>query len=358
MICLSAGAARAAVIDTSASVAITVQELLDGAPGSVINDSDTLNDDGTNTPLFATGNLRSTDLFGNLIAAGQAYAEYVEPTLSNEQNPEELTLEIASFANGDSVAYTVTADAVETRTLIFTRPGNPLAEPEISFGLSGTREVESRISISGAIVFWSTHPDVSLEESLAQLSFTVTREDTGAELFSTSLSVVADAQGGVATATEGPIVFEQVTLAELAQAGVDEASLAVLEEVAQNGSLLVLVLPLQEHPYQYTVRADQSFELTAELNAKVRNVPGGTGAAVTLGGPFENLADFMAEALTGTNGSNLEQSVNAVLSARTIGLVRSQDTGSGGSLCGAFGAETIPVVALGLYFTFARRRRS
>lgn len=345
-----------AVIDTQASISTTVQELLDGSPGSVTSDQDQLLSGGTNLPLLATGNVGTTDLEGTLIATGQAFAALTEPLLGGETNPEEFTLEVSSYANGDTASYAVDAEAVESRTVLFARDGNPLADPDFDFGLSSTRRVESRIFLSGAIVFWSTQAGLSLENMLGEFSLQVTRDDTGATLFSTFLSVAGQDANSVTPTSGGPLQFSVVTIDDLRGEGVDESSLAILEQVEAGGTLIVLAIPEQEHPYTYTVTADEQFVLTATLRATAHNVPGGTGVAVTLGGPFENLADFMAQGLSGVDGAGVERSINAITVSRKIGFVPASTHMSGGSMCGAFGAEMIPIVVVGLFATLLRRR--
>lgn len=350
----------AAVIETDAVVSTTVQELIDGVPGSVTSDSEQLEGGLSGFPIMASGSLTSTDLDGALASMGQSISEMADPTRLDQPNPEEFALEVECYSNAESISYSVDGLAEEFRTVVLTTPGNPLAPPEIEFGSNSTRRVESRVFLSGAIIFWSTEPGQELDEMLSEVRVTVTREDTGATLFSTTLTLADEDGNGLTPTTTGPIEFEIVDLQELGDRGVDEATLAILAQVEDEGTLMVVVLPEQEHTYRYTVTADEPLVLKAQMSAQVRNVPGGTGAATTLGKPFENLAEFIEDGLPGVNGSAIQRSVNAATAARKIGLVVSPDSTSGGTrsrLCGAFGLESAALLSLGLCLTLGRSRR-
>lgn len=343
--------ARGEVIGTVASVSITVQELIDATPGSVTSDEDVLNATSSNLPLAATGSLISTDLSGTLVSMGEALSEFSDPTRLDQPNPEEFGIEVACYSNAaaESVAYRVSGLSDETRTIVFTAD-------EIDFGNDGTQEIESRVFLSGAVILWSTEQGVDLSEMLGELSIRVSREDTGASLFSTTLTVTGTGAGGAAASSDGPIRFEEIGLDDLADEGVDAESLAVLERVEQAGTIMVILIPPQEHAYRYTVSANEPLDLKAELSAVVRNAPAGTGMAAVWGRPFQNLADFIEEGLPGVNGAALQQTLNAAVARRSIGLVSEDDPNPTGArrFCGAFGFELAGLV--GLAFALALTR--
>jgi hypothetical protein len=352
-----AGPGYGAIIEWDAAVSTTVQELIDGIPASVTSDSDALDATGSNLPLKASGDLTSTDLEGKLVSMGQAFSAFTDPTISDDPNPEEFSIEVGGYSNTVSVGYTVAGEAWERRTLVFTTPGSSVAPPEIDFGTGSTREVESRIYLSGAVLFWSTAPGTSLDDMRATLDVIVVRDEDEAVMFESSLEVLGAGTDEVSTSSTGPVVFEVVGLDELADQGIDEDSLAILEQIEQQGTLIVLVIPEQEHPYTYTVTADEPFDLTATLGVNVRNVPEGTGVAATWGAPFENLAAFIEQGLPGVSGASIEQSVNKVIEARAIGLVPAYDGPSmqaRSPLCGALGLEFAVMATLALCLTLTR----
>jgi hypothetical protein len=341
--------ASASVISTSAVVSTTVQELIDGASGSMTTDSAETLDDLSNVPLRASGILTSTDLDLVLIAQGQAFGDFMDPARLDQPNPEEFGLEVASYAQGDSVAYSVSSVASEFRTVSF-------SASEIDFGVFGTQTVESRIFLSGAMLFWSTQPGLDLSDIHSEVAVSVVREDTGETLFSSSLVV----SGAAEPTTQGPIQFDVLELDELVAAGVDADSLAILERVEREGSLIIVVIPEQEHPYTYRVVEDEPFVLNARFETRVQNKPGGTGAAVALGRPFQNLAAFIGDALPGVDGTAMQRAINLETASRNIGLVRSAGSSSevsGRSVCGALGVESVAMLGLVFFLGFTSSRR-
>ena len=356
--CTLGPSAQGAIIDIDAAVSTTVQELIDGAPGSVTSDAEQLDGGFSDLPLLASGDLVSTDLEGVLVSMGQAFSGLEDPTRLKQPNPEEFGVEVECYSNADSVSYSVISSASESRTVVFTTAGSSLAPPEIDFGLGSRRTVESRVFLSGAIIFWSTDAELSLDDMLGELTVTVTRDDTGAVLFETALTVAGDGVENVEPVSSGPIRFDILEVEDLTQEGLDQETVAALEELAGTGTLVIIAIPQQEHAYTYTVTADQPLVITATMSTRARNIPGGTGVAATFGRPFENLADFIEQGLDGIDGAGIERSINAK-SARSIGLVESQDpsTSRPQRLCGMLGLESAALLALSLVALVARPRR-
>jgi hypothetical protein len=352
--------ASAAIIDTDAVVSTTVQELIDGVPASVTNDSEQHEADAPVLPLVASGDLLSTDLDGVLVARGQALSEFSDPTRLDEPNPEEFALEVASFSSADSVSYSVTSLAEEARTVVFTTSGSALAPPEIDFGTASTQRVESRIFLSGAVIFWSTEPGRELDDMLSEFRVTVTREDSGDKLFETTLTIDGGETDRLRRGSTGPIRSEVVNLNDLRDEGVDEGTISILARVENEGTLIVVVIPPQEHSYTYTVTANEPLVLRAEFSTRVQNIPDGTGIAATLGRPFENLVDFIEEGLPGVDGRALQRSINAAVNARAIGLVTPPRSSAGwpaDNLCGALGFGSAALYGLAFFVMLGRSRR-
>lgn len=363
--CAWATSAPAAIIDIDATVSTTVQELIDGSPASVSSDENQLNDGSSALPMRASGDLTSTDLQGALVSMGQSFSEFSDPARLDQPNPEEFALEVAAYSNSDSIAYSATSSATESRTVVFTTPGSTVAPPEIDFGLGLTQRIESRVFLNGAVLLWSTTLDASLEDTQAEFDITVTRDDTGAVLFETSLTVVGGTTGDVEVDTEGGIRFELLSLDDLADEGIDADTIAVLQGVERDGTLFVVAIPPQQHVYRYTVRADEPVVLTAQLNARIRSGPGGTGVAAAFGAPFANLANFVSEGLPGVNGEAVERSLNAATASREIGLVGDGDViNIGGNimpnpppLCGILGIEWAALSLVGIFLLRLSRSR-
>lgn len=341
LVVAASGPSFGEIVRTQARVETMVQELIDGAPGSVNADDGEFTADGVVLPLSASATLTSTDLDGTLVSLGQGFSEFSDPTRLDQPNPEEFALEVACYSNAESISYSVNGVAAEARTVLFTRQGNSAAPPEISFGLDSTREVESRVFLSGAVVLWSTNAEANLDGLRADLTVTITRGEDVTPLFETTLTVNG---GDINPSATGSIRFDRVDLFELETLGLDAASLTVLQQVEAVGSLLVVVIPPQVHAYRYVVTADDEFTLNADLEVRVRNAPGGTGVAAVLGRPFQDLADFIERGLPGVDGETIQRSLNKAIADRELVLVPSHDTTRlipMPRLCGAGGAAMI-----------------
>ncbi len=338
----------ATVISITGRAATTVQELIDDSPGSVNSDHEEFGVDTDEFPIDAFADLTSTDLSGNLVSLGQGFAQLSDPALDQE-NPEELALEVGCYSNATSVSYLVQSTATESRTIVFTSLGSSVAPPDIRFGTDRTRTVESSVFLNGAIMFWSKAPAASLANMKSDLRVAVEHDGRSRPLFETTLVLTGSDDGVVGPTATGPIRFEIIDLEELATRGVDEASLAVLQAVADSGTLLVIAIPAQEHVYDYEVRANEDFVLTATLEARVRNAPEGTGVAAVLGRPFANLADFVERGLPGVDGLAIEQTINEATGDRALGLVTDDAAPwPRPALCGALGAEALALLFLTL----------
>lgn len=343
------GLVDAAIVNTTGSVETVIQELVDGAIASTSSATDSLDTDQSNFPLLASGELTTSDLDGTSLSLGQGFSQFLDPTRLNQPNPESFALEVSSYSNAADTAYVVTSTASETRTVLFAGPDNPTLQAEIQFDDDLTREILSRVYLSGAVVLWSTDDDVNLNGLVADITVTITNGATGEILFGTTLSVDVNTGGTVSTTTTGAIRVQQVNINAFINSQVDEDTANILQEVVENGTLIILTIPEQFHNYTYTVTADAPFLLTANLEMTVRNVPGGTGIAATLGRPFENLAEFIEEGLPGVDGETIEKTINGEINQSLAGLDDKPEGQiiPGDSFCGAFGVE---LMIFGLFF--------
>ncbi len=312
-----------------ARVDTRVQELMNGAPASVNADSRELPGDVAEFPLATSAFLDTTNLGGERTAIGQGFGIVEDPARLDEPNPQEFSLEAACYSNAPDVSYLVEGSASEMRTVVLDRTELGLGPFDLR------RDVQSRVFLSGAVIFWSATPAGQSDEIGADVAFRVTRDGDDQELFTTSIAIGA---GGEALST-GPIVFETVGLDELA-ALVDETTLVILHQLEEDGELTVIVISQQEHEYEYTATVEEPIVLTATIEVQVRNAPAGTGVAAVMGRPFEELADFIAEALPGTNGAAIERSLNKAISDRDVGLVAPPAAAPPATprACGALGA--------------------
>lgn len=368
-VCLGIGVdpLGAAILQLDARVTTSVQELLDGEPASS-SDDDVALGEGVEPPLLATSLVESTDLDGELIAFGRVSSEFLDPTRLDQPNPEELAVEVGCFSNSLSISYEVAGGAEETRHVLFAGSDNSQAEQEIDFDSDGTRRVRSRVFISGAVILWANDfdpdddglADGSLNGTAVEVTLRVTRDEPGATLFETSLSVVGEGLAFNDPEIDGPLVVDEIGVEDLIALGIGEETADALREIEEQGALLALVIPEQEHEYEYRVTSDEPFALTAELVVTASAAPRGTGATATLGRPFSELAGLIEDALGGVDASGVERAANRAIARNPLGVVSRtvSDGGSGGRMCGAFGAESaVAVLSLGLMAAPFRPRR-
>ncbi len=364
--------ANAAIIGGTARVDTLVQELIDGTPASITSDSGeadllSTNPSASALPVSATAELTSTDLEGELVSQGRGLARLSDPTRLHQDNPEEFRLEAACYSNADNVSYIVNAVATQQRDLVFTTSGNPLAEVEIEFNNNGTRNIESLVFLSGAVLIWSTGSPATLADLQGEIQINITRGDAE-PLFATSLTISADEAGTISTETTGPITFTTLSLADLSDTGLlDTGTFDALSQIDQGGVLMVLAIEAQSHTYTYPVTADATFTLTATMEITLRAPPGGVGIAATLGGPFENLTGFVDDGLPDVSGESVGRAINSSAGLDThTGSNAGTGLGDGSRaaapapssfVCGAFGLESLLVMMVSLVAPVSLWRR-
>lgn len=342
--------ARAGVIGFSSDATVSVQELVDGVPGSFSSDGRFWDGEADVLPLEAFTVLRVQGLDGLDLARGEGTSIFEDPRRLDEPNPQEFALEVAAFSRGEATSYLITAEATEVRTLLFAGPAG-LIPGEISFDAEGRATVESVAYVSGAVLLWSQRAEADLAGLEAEVSFTISRTGVEEPVFAAGVAVEGDANLTPSTTTTGPLVIESGGL-ELLEGQDDFADLVAQLE----GTTVWLVLiPAQEHVYPYEAVADEAFNLTAELRLEVRNAPAGTGAAAVLGRPFADLATFVEQVSDEVDGAALQRTVNGAVAERS--LVDSADGSTPRGLCGALGGGGATMLGAALAVIRLRGRR-
>jgi len=348
---ISGSDSQGAVTGGSARVSAVVQELIDASPASVTSESDEADLLTGTFPASASGELVSVDLGGVLVSQGYGLARLDDPTVLQQANPEEFRLEAACYSNADNVAYIVEATAVEERRILFATG----ADPGVVFDGTGTRSIESTVFLSGAVILWATTP--SADWGGLEGEVTVSVMDTSDEntLFASSISLVTSGVAEPTFTTTGPIDVTILSLDDLAASGeLDAATQSALSEIETSGSLLLLAIKEQAHTYRYDVVRDTASTLAARMSLHLRTPPGGVGLAATLGGPFEDLAGFVADGISGVNGGGVARAINA---AAGLADPPTSPVPTSPRLCGVFGFEAILFLAAPLAIIRPRRRR-
>ena len=352
VVALVAGSpSQAAVIGVSATASTVVQELIDSDPASVTSESDEADLLAGTFPASARGELVSVDLSGVLVSQGFGLARLDDPTLLPQGNPEEFRLEAACYSNADNVAYIVETTATEERDVLFTAD----ADPDVVFNDDGTQTIESSLFLSGAVFVWSTEPSADLTGLEGELAVSII-DGNGNTLLAGSISLVTSGIAEPSFTTTGPISVTVMSLDDLAAFGeLDDDTLTALEQIDATGSLLLLAIEDQAHTYRYDVVADTAITLTAQMSLRLRTPPGGVGVAATLGGPFENLAGFVADGIANVNGTGVERAINA---AAGLTAPLALPAPRSPLMCGLFGFEAMLLMAAPVLIVRSRRRRT
>ncbi|UCF33880.1 MAG: hypothetical protein JSV78_00955 [Phycisphaerales bacterium] len=337
----------AAILTTEAEVTTTVQELIGGEPASASLDEEQLEPDRVGFPLGASSELVSTDLEGRVASFGSAISDLLDPARLAEANPAEFGLEVSCFSNLPSTAYIVRSVGVERRTLVFSSSSGVDSFP-IQFNADGTRTIESEIFFGGAMIFWSTDPGPSFEGFRGELSVIVGRDAEVNPLFVAEMIVEGDPFAEPTPSSEGPIIFA-IGGIELLTDGIDQSAIDALEELDAVASVAVVLVPFQSYTYTYTVREEQEFELTAGFEARVQNVPEGTGVAAAWGRDFAHLAGLLEDALPEINGAAVQASINKAMNRPPESLqndAASAQSNARGTLCGIFGPAALVLLSV------------
>jgi len=350
VVAIAGGDSEAAVTGGSARVSTVVQELIDAVPASVTSETDEAELLTGTFPASASGELVSVDLHNLLIAQGYGLARLDDPTLRQQANPEEFRLEAACYSNADNVGYIVESTAIQQRQILFTAE----TDPEVVFNGNAARTIESTVFLSGAVMVWVTTPSADLSGLEGEVAVSVMDGDENT-LFEGSISLVTSGATEPAFTTTGPISVTVMSLDDVAAADqVDDETLTALKQIDAAGSLLLLAVREQAHTYRYDVVTDTAMTLTARMSLHLRTPPGGVGLAATLGGPFEDLADFVADGISDVNGTGVERAINA---AAGLTAPPASPTPASPRLCGVFGFEAMLFLAAPVAIVRARRRR-
>lgn len=350
VVAITGSESEAAVTGGSARVSTVVQELIDEVPASVTSESDEADLLAGPLPASARGELFSVDLNEVLVSQGYGLARLDDPALRQQGNPQEFRLEAACYSNADNVAYIVETTATEQRHVLFSAD----ADPEVVFNDDGTLSIESTVFLSGAIFVWSTAPSADLSELQVEVAISV-MDGNGNTLFEASISLVTSDATEPSFATTGPISVTVMSLDDLAAPGdIDVETLTALEQIDATGSLLILAIEDQAHTYHYDVVAGTALTLTAEMNLHLRAPPGGVGVASTLGGPFEDLADFVADGIPDVNGTGVERAINA---AAGLTAPPASPAPRSPRMCGVFGFEAMLLMVAPVVIVRSRRHR-
>ncbi len=341
--------ARAAIIGVQARVSSNVQELLGGEPGSASNDDALFDPFAPNFPLESLAGLGTTDVGGGTSALGRSASALIDPTASQTTNPAEFGLEVACFSNVDGIAYSVSATGDESRRLVFSSDSKIDPLP-IEFNEDGTREIESQVFFSGAMLLWSLNEETLVEEMLGELYLGIRQEGEDGMLFETAVLLDSFDKTNPKPTIVGPLSFE-VGGVSLLRSGADEATRKALDNLDKAGDVVVILIPFQQHTYRYTVRENEELTIAATFETLAQIRGSGVGAAVAWGREFTDLDQVIADAMDGVDGALVQKAINARIRVRDGEAPTNDEPNSGDrpaamNLCGAMGVEPLFITSM------------
>lgn len=304
---------HAEVLDVRGSISAEAAEFVDGEPGSTDRAFEALPQTLAEFPLEAIAGLgdfsgEQQSTFGAL-----GVSSLSDPFSTDNRNPAELGLEAEAYSTDAAISYEVSADAVETRTVRFSAEELDTNQP--------SRTVRGTVFLRGAAIIWSQEQGRDLTGMSVKFDFKIIK-DTG-----TNGGEVLLETGFVATGSNGSqVVIRDAELLSL-EVGSPNVLVRLFGEESEDeaaalssiGRVQLVLLPPQEVSYEYEVVVDEEFDLRAETAVRVTNLPGGTGAGVTVGRPFRSLALAVSPFLNDVTADDIQQVINDVINGAVNG---------------------------------------
>jgi hypothetical protein len=325
----------------NATITAQVQEYVGGVEGSFDSAFEDFGTTSMTLPIqVAAGLLPPEETSTNGFIA-QAFADFRDPAAATSRNPGEFGLETDAYAQGPDIHFAGEAVAAETRRVVFSGDELSLLAGE------DQQRVQSSVFVSGAAVIWSQDPGRDLTGLSVSLRISVEQRLPDAAplvVFQASLTVqgapdavvTLDSPDGIVATLGGPELISAV-------GGFTEPQL--LQELADLGRLHLLLIPRQELTYFYTVPRDVEFDLTATVESRAVNLPGGTGVGAVFGRTFETLTEVIGQSTAAASkGAALQAAVNAAMLDAPASRREPGDAPVAASpavLCGAMGAGTL-----------------
>jgi len=299
------------ILQIDATISAEVQEFINGEEGSFDSAFEEFGATSATLPIDVAARLLPSDDASMTEFLASAFADFRDPAVSGTPNPAEFGLEANAYSTDPSQRFASHANANEKRRVTFSAAELDLPENETE------RPVRSSVFLSGAVVIWSQDPTRDLTGLSAGLRITIKQKLSDADplvVFEASLTAqgAADAQV-VLDPPDGEIVA-LIGGSGLIAPTADFTEDQLLDELTALGNVHFVIVPEQTLTYLYSAAREVEFELEADFDIEVVNVPDGTGVAAVFGRPFRNLAGVIAErAHTQTKGAALQAAVNAAM---------------------------------------------
>ena len=297
-------------------------------------------------PAVATARIDFFDDNGEISAGGTALSVFENPNLSGFGNPNDVGLDLSCFTDDDKATWLVQGTASESRVIVLDAPANTTGVPTI-----GPSTANSNLLISGVLVITSLNAERDLTGVEATFNISVTQRLANGDSMEVAAGSLVMAGGPM-----GTVEIQEATgvLAPVAPPVIDFSGLVATLPVVN-----AVIFAGTQIPYTYEFTPGEEFELELNVDAQVRNVPGGTGAAAIFGLPQLGFGDLLARVKNDDRGRELEAII-----AQQVDTTGAAYVNNGPGLpflfpfCGALGMEAgLMLLAVGGGMMIRRRRR-
>jgi len=327
-----------AVVETiDATVAAEVREFL--GPNVVNSDSafEYLGETTGNLPLMVEVQLTQAETED---AGAGVKTTFADPRLTQLPDPNEFGIALVGFSEVENVSYSAVGRSSETRRVVFT------AE-EIGASEGTGLTARSYFFLDGLLVLWSEEGSTDLSGTTASVALNVKQllpvDEQSMTVLEASLTLAGPLGGDVSLTAAGGLIAGNVI------------QLDISDLVSGLGSVYLAIIPELAIPYTYMAEVQEPFTLEARIEGQISNRPG-TGAAVMLGVPLDELASLLDDVVGEGGSEDFEQVLQGLLSS---GLVPAKPLPGGdgttkvtvtdlthlfpfgsGALCGMLGVES------------------
>jgi hypothetical protein len=272
-----AGLAAAETVSFSGSANVSVQEFVNGSPGSSASDTKSFPDPDGTLPLQVVSVVRSGT--GSFPSAAAAAAQFADPTTQSGDNPEEFAINLTLNSVDPAIRYEATAESQERREILF-------SAGEVSAGsLDGDEEtLIGRLFIDGALTIIAVASDRDLSGAAVTLSATVVKSGSGQSdetVYFGQIELRGQPDGQVVVASDGAFPTNRLILTDLSAINGDFAAFRVL------------IIPRIEVDFEYKAIVGQPLTLTATIAVDAANAPDNVGVAAVIGTPTDTLTDVI-----------------------------------------------------------------
>ena len=349
--------ARAEILQIDARLSAEVQEFVAGEEGSFDSAFEEFGTTSAVLPIQVAARLLPPEDTGTNGFVAGAVADFRDPAASLTPNPGEFGLETHTSSAGPERSFLGRAVATEKRGIIFS------AEELDRSADESERPVRSSVFVSGAAVIWSEDPARDLTGLSVTLQIVIEQQVPDADPVTVfeALLTVEGAPNGQVTLHSPDGILAVLGGPDLITAAAGYSEDELLEELAALGHVHLVLIPEQELTYSYTAPEDVEFAIEADVEARVVNVPGGTGVGAVFGRSFEALVQALSGTVhTRTKGAATQAAVNAALANTATVDASEPEQGrafaSPASPCGVIGVGTLAMTfALFLVMVWVRR---